>query len=306
MEKALLKSKQRGVILLSKSRARISVKTSIVLSIFCIGSFFLFGCSEKNSYKKDQNNTVIVFAAASLTNVVEELAERFYEKENISILISTGSSSTLARQIEQGSSADIYFSANKKWADYLLDLKILDPTSISVVAHNSLVLITPAGEEPYSLKEDKIINKKETLPAGILSSGRIALGDPDHVPAGIYGKEALVSLGVYSLIKDRIIPCASVRDALLLVEHKEADWGIVYKTDALSSEKVQIAGSFLEELHSPVRYFLGVVDHGEENDSCELFYDFCLSKEGRDIYEKFGFISIDSKKPPESSGGDLK
>lgn len=188
---------------------------------------------------------VRVFAAASLTDALSEIAQGFRPAP----VLSFAASSTLARQIEQGAPADMFVSADEAWMDHLAERKLIAPASRVRLLSNALVLIAPAAQ-PLQL----------TIGAGFplaqaLADGRLALADPEAVPAGRYARAALEHLGVWAAVEPRIVRAADVRGALRFVEQGEAAAGIVYRTDALAAgDRVQIVGAFPEGSHPAIVY----------------------------------------------------
>lgn len=228
---------------------------------------------------------VLVFAAASLTDALGE-AGRVYEKQSDDeINFSFASSSTLARQIANGAQADIYASANIKWMDYLQERdQILAATRVKLLA-NRLVLIAPVGSEIGS------VEVRDGFPiADMLGDSYLAMGNPAHVPAGIYGKQALESLGVWPAVEGKIARAANVRAALALVATGEAPLGVVYRTDALAEDDVKIVATFPQASHAPVVYPVAMTPASE---GARAFFDYLQSEEGDRIFKKYGFMPLD-------------
>lgn len=226
---------------------------------------------------------VTVFAAASTTNAVTDIGKLFAEKKMGEFTPSFASSSTLAKQIESGAPANVYISANKKWMDYLEEKKLIDSATRTDLLGNRIVLITPAGS-----KLDQVDISPHFDLAGLLADGKLAMGDPDHVPAGMYGKKALETLGVWQGIQDRVARAKDVRAALALVERGEAPLGVVYATDAAITDKVKVVGTFPENSHPPIVYPVALVA-GEESQAAKSFLEFLKTPESKDIFEKYGF-----------------
>ncbi len=147
---------------------------------------------------------------------------------------SFASSSTLARQIEAGAPADLFISADQKWMDYAVDKKAIDTATRQTLLGNSLVVVAPKASE----QKDFTIDSKTNW-TSLLNGGRLAVGDPEHVPAGIYAKEALQKLGAWDTLSPKLAPAEDVRGALALVERNEAPLGIVYGSDAVASKGVK-------------------------------------------------------------------
>ena len=223
----------------------------------------------------------LVFAAASLQEALNSAADAYAKAGHPRPRLAFAGSSTLARQIERGAPADLFLSADMAWMDYLDARKLLSPGTRTDFLSNRLVLIAPASQ-PF-----KADLTKTQWPAR-LGKGRLAMADPDAVPAGRYGKAALEKLGLWQRLAPRIARAESVRAALAYVERAEANAGIVYSTDAAASRKVVIAGTFPEALHPPIRYVLGILK-GHDTPESRAFRAFLLSDAGKAHFRKFGF-----------------
>jgi molybdate transport system substrate-binding protein len=226
---------------------------------------------------------ITVFAAASTTEAINEIAHRFQKGTGITVRVSVAGSSALARQIEYGAPADLFLSANSAWMDYLQERKLIDPASRIDLATNRLVLIAPASS-PVRLDLADGANL-----AGALQGGRFALPDPDHVPAGIYGKQALMALHLWRQVQSRIVPASNVRSALALVSRGEASLGVVYATDAAIQPEVRIIGTFPQESHSLITYPAAIVS-GRRRPASERLLDFMKGPVGREIFMRRGFL----------------
>ncbi|WP_404819607.1 molybdate ABC transporter substrate-binding protein [Vibrio nigripulchritudo] len=225
---------------------------------------------------------VRILAASSMTNVINELAKNYEEQTGLSIKPVFSSSSSLARQIVQGAPADLYLSANTKWADYVMNKLELAKDRKSDFAENRLVLVSPAN----SNIETAELDSKDWWQS-VLKSERIAIGNPNAVPAGIYAKEALQSLNVWDEVKNRLAQTNNVRVALALAERGEVPLAIVYQTDALQSDAVTKLMAFHSQLHRNITYPL--VNVSDSNDA-RLFQSYLLSDEGKAILTKYGFL----------------
>ncbi|MCB2148360.1 MAG: molybdate ABC transporter substrate-binding protein [Deltaproteobacteria bacterium] len=227
---------------------------------------------------------VVVFAAASTTNAVTEIGDLFAARKLGTVTTSFASSSTLAKQIASGAPADVYLSANKKWMDFLEEKNFIDKATRVDLLGNRIVLIAPSKSSIQALE----VNGKLDLAALLGSEGRLSMGDPDHVPAGMYGKKAMESLNLWDKVKDRLAPMKDVRAALVLVERAEAPLGQVYATDAAISNKVRVVGLFPLDSHPPIVYPVAAVAGGKIS-GAKLFLEFLRSQEARAIFEKYGF-----------------
>ncbi len=222
-----------------------------------------------------------VFAAASLTDAMTQAGKVYERKTGAQVRFSFASSSTLARQIDAGAPADLYASANEKWMDWLEKRGLVLAGSRTSPIANRLVLVAPENETPP--RGERI----ENLPALLGGEGRLAIGDPAHVPAGIYGKEALKSLGLWTALEPRLAAADNVRAALALVERGEAPYGIVYATDARIA-RVRVVEAFPDATHTPITYPFALLKDGNAKQAGE-FLAFLTSDEGLAIFERFGF-----------------
>ncbi|HAA75693.1 TPA: molybdate ABC transporter substrate-binding protein [Candidatus Latescibacteria bacterium] len=239
---------------------------------------FLALCTPANAERP-----VTVYAAASLAGVLEELADSA-RAQGIDLRISSGGSSTLARQIEMGAPADLYVSANTQWMDYLDRAGLIEPSTRMDLVGNGLVLIASQdGPDRISL------NRGFNIADAFL--GRVAIADPDHVPGGVYAKQALKRLGWWKRLQNRIAPAVDVRAALALVERGECEMGIVYATDARVSDSVRVAGRIRSDLHEPIVYPIAIV-HGKSGRRTRDALDLLASERSRQILRKHGFKDL--------------
>ncbi len=225
---------------------------------------------------------ITVYAAASLTDVIKTIATN-YESEHPASHIkpSFASSSTLARQIEAGAPADLYASADKQWMDYLQTRQLIDKSSRKELLGNSLVLIAP-------LEQARTVRMVKG-PAPDFS-GRLCMGDPEHVPAGIYGKQALQSLGWWSSLEKRVVGTEDVRTALAFVQRGECPLGVVYATDAAASDKVMIAGRFPADSHDAIVYPFALLPRASAE--ARDFYRYLQAPAARAVFAKAGFAVL--------------
>lgn len=220
---------------------------SHVTTVFHFGLMLFFGVHAPAAETDSEVKSLTVFAAASTTATMRVVAQAFEKAHAITVTCSFGSSSLLAKQIEQGAPADVFLAADQQWMDYLESRTAIDKSSRFDLLGNQLVIVAPRGNQVV------IIPEKGFAIASAFS-GRIALGDPSHVPAGVYAKEAFVSLGWWDALADRLAPATDVRAALKLVELGEVDVGVVYATDAKASTKVSVISTIPTNLHRPILY----------------------------------------------------
>jgi molybdate transport system substrate-binding protein len=226
---------------------------------------------------------VTVFAAASLTDAMKDISVKWAAAGHQPLTLSFGASSTLARQIEAGAPANAFASADEKWMDYLADKKLIADGTRKELLGNDLVLVVPANQPMHVT-----INKGFDLLGLLGPNGRLATGDPAHVPVGIYAEQALKALGMWDSVSPRLARTEDVRGALLLVERGEAPAGIVYATDAAVSKAVMVAGTFPADSHDPVSYPFAVVKSGDTAEARALL-TFLSSPPARAMFVQRGF-----------------
>jgi len=232
-----------------------------------------------------QSRDVVVFAAASLKNALDDVAARWQRDTGRKAVASYAASNTLIRQIELGAPADIFMSADLDWMDYGERHKLIRPETRVNLLGNRIVLVAP--------KDSTVAIKVENgfdLGAA-LAGGRLAMGNVDAVPAGKYGKAALEKLGAWDGVKDRIAQAESVRAALLLVSRGETPLGIVYETDAASDPGVRVIGTFPDGSHPPIIYPVAVTTDSRNPDAAE-FLKFLRSPAARPAFERQGFTVL--------------
>jgi len=227
---------------------------------------------------------ILVFAAASLTNVLDELSTAWEKTSGTHVKLSFAASSVLARQVEAGGKADAFISADQEWMDYLQQRTLIEKSTRRNLVGNRLVLIAPADSNVE-------IRIAPGFPlAAALGRGRLSTGDPDTVPVGRYARSALVSLGLWDDIQDRLVRADNVRSAMMFVSRGEAPLGIVYTTDALVDSKVRIVDTFPDNTHAPITYPAAAI-RGSRKGSVE-FLDYLASPSARDTWKKYGFLEL--------------
>jgi molybdate transport system substrate-binding protein len=232
-----------------------------------------------------QDQKLVIFAAASLKDALDEVNAAYQHEKGQETATSYAASPTLAKQIEAAAPADLFISADLDWMDYLAKRNLIRPESRASLLGNRLVLIAPV---------DSIVRLGigPNFPlAQALGNGRLAIADPNGVPAGRYGKAALESLGVWSSVADRLAPAENVRATLALVSRGEAPLGIVYQTDANADKAVKIVGTFPDNTYPPIIYPIAVVS-GSTNPGAPGYIAFLKSPTARPIFEKQGFTVL--------------
>lgn len=209
----------------------------------------VFAAAAIGGASRAEPRPVLVFAAASLKNALDAIAAEWRNESGKQATISYAASSTLAKQIENGAPADLFISADLEWMDYLQQRRLIDPKTRVNLLGNTLVLIVPrdSAARPTTIAPGFPL-------AALLGDGHLAMGEPNSVPAGRYGKAALTALGLWAAVAGHIAAAENVRAALLLVARGEAPLGIVYQTDAAAEPGVRILGVFPPESHQPIVY----------------------------------------------------
>lgn len=231
-----------------------------------------------------QVKPLTVFAASSMTDALNEIADAYAAAGHVKPAFSFAASSALARQIEQGARADMFISADEAWMDYLGERKLIAPATRVSFLSNKLVLVAPAGST-MALK----IGAGFIL-AGALNGGKLAMADPDSVPAGRYGRAALQSLGVWRAVEGSIARAENARAALRFVETGDAAAGVAYFTDALAAgNKVKLVGEFPVASYPRISYPMAAVTGGRP-DQAAAFATFLRSPTASAIFKRQGFI----------------
>src|SRR5436309_3639537 len=221
---------------------------------------------------------VVVFAAASLKNALDEANSLFLFENGSGAKVSYGASSALAKQIENGAPADVFISADNDWMDYLAERKLIMSDTREKFLGNKLVLVAPADS-----KVSLTIGPNFPLEQA-LGNGRLAIADPAAVPAGKYGKAALEKLGVWNSVTGKLAPAQDVRAALVLVSRGEAPLGIVYQTDAAADKNVKVIATFPEASHPPIVYPMAILA-GSTNGVTPVYVQYLLSPKVEPFFE---------------------
>ncbi|MFL6689265.1 MAG: molybdate ABC transporter substrate-binding protein [Alphaproteobacteria bacterium] len=224
---------------------------------------------------------VTVFAASSLTDALTEIGKSYQQKTGHTAAISFAASSVLARQIESSEGVDIFVSADPDWMDYLQKRGLIQPGTRHNLLASHLVLIAPADSK-ISLRIAPHFDV-----AGALAGGRLAVADPESVPAGKYAKASLTALGVWDRVAMHLVPAENVRVALAYVAHGEAPLGIVYTTDAIAEPKVRVIGTFPDNIHPSIVYPVALTK--EAKPLAHEFLAYVEGPEARAIFRKKGF-----------------
>lgn len=263
--------------------SRRALQFGVALSVF-VGAFA--GSVATFSKPAQAAEEIVVFAAASLKNALDDISTAWGKTTGNKASISFAGSSNLAKQIQQGAPADLFISANVNWMDTLQNDNLIDVTSRRALLRNRIVLVA------HGKTSEKIEIKKGFDLAGLLKDGKLAMAMVDSVPAGVYGKAALTSLEVWGSVASKVAQSDNVRAALALVARGEAPYGIVYSTDAAASDNVSVVGTFPESSHAPIIYPVAVVAESKKKPVATSFLEFLSSNEAKSIFEREGFAVI--------------
>lgn len=244
----------------------------------------LVGCAPRRS----AGQPLDLFAAASLREVLDAAAVEHRRRSGRIVQAAYAGSAQLARHIAQGAPADLFVSADETWMDWLDQRGLIETVARRRLAANRLVLITPVSGAAAGVN----LASPEAF-VQRLGDGRLAIAEAT-VPAGRYGRQALVHANLWALVKDRLAPTADVRGALALVAREEAPLGVVYATDARVEPKVRVAAVFSPDGHAPIRYPGAPVrraDGAGDPEGARAFLDFLAGPPGQALFRDFGFVS---------------
>lgn len=252
-------------------------KITFTVLIFC-----LFGILSSCSQEKEEPVPLTISAAASMSNALAELKELYEQDHPVQLLFNFSGSGALKQQIIQGAPVDIFISASKEHMDELVEKDMMLTNYHSSLVANSLVLITPKNEDGVQVTLSTLQNLN-----------KIAIGIPEVVPAGSYAKEALQNANIWNQVESKLIYTKDVSQVLTYVESKNVDAGLVYKTDALASKKVEMTENIDPSLHSPILYDYGVLKNTQNMKESKSFFDFLQSPAAQQVFEKYGFNVLD-------------
>ncbi len=245
----------------------------MAIVLLCFGS----SCGGSNS---GPGETVKVYAAAGTMKVMEEIAPIFTGETGYKADFEFASSGSLAKKIMAGAPCDFYISASRHWIDYLVEKKLLESRSIKTVAESELVCVVPENE-----------TRGGSTPGDLVRLRKIAVGDPAHVPAGAYARQALSCLGLWDTLslENKLVLTPTVIQALYLAERGEVDAAIVYLGDAKLSNRIEIAFSFPENSHQPIEFIGAVVSSSSSNPAARAFLDFLSTEHAEQVFIRYGF-----------------
>jgi molybdate transport system substrate-binding protein len=241
---------------------------------------------------RESAKSIQVFAAASATNAIGDVKQQFTAATGVEVRTSFGSSAALARQIANGAEADVFLSADTKWADDLAEKGLV--VRRRDLLGNRLVIVVP---------DDSKLNVKKPADLAATQIAHIAMGEPRSVPAGRYAKQALEKLELWDKLKAKVAAADDVRVALTYVETGAAEAGIVYATDAAIGKKVKVVAEIPESLTGPIRYQVALLKREKGFAAAESFYKFLYSKESLKVFRKHGFKTLADTDTEGKPGG---
>ncbi len=236
--------------------------------------------------KAQDQQFILVFAAASLKNALDEIAANWSKANKVEVKISYAASSALAKQIENAAPADMFFSADLDWMDYVEKKNLIKKSTRQNLLGNTLVLIATKADRN---QEIRIVPGFDLT--SLLGNGRLAMATVATVPAGKYGKAALEKLGVWKSVEGKVAEAENVRAALAFVSRGEAPYGIVYRTDAIAEKNVFIAGTFPAGTHEPIVYPVALLETSKNSNAAD-FQKALNSASARAIFVKHGFATL--------------
>lgn len=263
-------------------------KTIITCIIFLLIILFIFtSCTKDNRTETNEKISITVSAAASLTDVLQEVKEQFEATYPIEVSYNFAGSGTLAQQIERGAPVDLFISADEMHLQSLIEKQLLDETTKVDVTYNQLVLIT--GKNASA----KITSIDQLSPD---NAGQIAIGNPDTVPAGKYTQQLLSNMEKWDVLVNQFIFTKDVRQVLTYVETENVNVGFVYETDAIQSKLVNVIDSADPSLHDVIAYPAAVTVQSNHEQAAIQFIDYLLSDEAQSIFSAYGFTDKNGTK----------
>lgn len=255
-----------------------------IFGLLAVFILFVSACDSSESADESGDaealeGTITVSAAASLTDAMNDIAKIFTEKHpEVQVDYNFGGSGALQQQIIQGAPADIFFSASEEHFQTVIDAGYIDKENSAELLENELILITP--------EENDTVSSFDNLNA----AERIAVGTPESVPAGAYSEEELESMGVLEALEEKFVYTEDVRAVLNYVETGNVDAGLVYRTDAETSEGVEIADTVPKDNHEAITYPVGMINDSKNPEAAQKFYDFIQSEEALEVFKDYGFV----------------
>ncbi len=261
-------------------------KKYYITILIAIIAMILWGCGNSDpknrANSQDKKTTIILSVAASLSDAMKEIKDA-YNSDNpqVELLFNFGSSGALQQQIQQGAPVDIFISAASKQMDDLQERGLIEVDTRRNLLVNKLVLIASTDSNIANIKD-----------LGLDQVRRVAIGEPETVPAGRYAREALISLGLWDSLQPKLILAKDVREVLAFVETGNVEAGLVYQTDAKISNRVKIVSDVPVDAYSPIVYPVAIIANSRNKAAAAQFIEFISSEKGKEILEKYGFVPV--------------
>ena len=248
----------------------------VILVLICL---LTVGCSDQSD-DTSENIELTISAAASLKDAMDEIQKNYVQEHSgVTLKMNFGGSGSLMQQISQGAPVDLFLSAAEDKFLELVDEGVIDKKDSANLLGNELVLIVPAGKSDIASFKDLTKEKVD----------KISIGTPETVPAGKYAKESLGHLNMWKSAETKVVYAKDVRQVLSYVETGNVDAGIVYKTDALISDKVEIVAAADPSTYTPITYPIGIIKNSEHYEAASDFYSYLQSDAARQVFEQYGF-----------------
>ncbi|MEI0596706.1 molybdate ABC transporter substrate-binding protein [Brachyspira pilosicoli] len=255
-----------------------------IIFVFFLISYLFVSCNQSNNTQSNsENKEIYVLAAASLTDVLTELANNYKQETSTEIIFSFASSGALQAQIEASAPADIFFSAAQKQMNALEEKGLIDSETRKDLLENKVVLISPKNSN---------LNIKSFTDITNSNVKKLGLGEPKSVPVGQYSEEILSNLSILDIAKEKAVYGSDVRNVLDWVETAEVDCGIVYATDAKIAKNINIIAEAPEDTHKKVIYPISIVKSSQNKEEAKKFIEYISTDKSKEIFQNYGFTVV--------------
>lgn len=255
----------------------------IIFAFFLISYLFVSCNQSNNTQSNSENKEIYVLAAASLTDVLTELANNYKQETSTEIIFSFASSGALQAQIEASAPADIFFSAAQKQMNALEEKGLIDSETRKDLLENKVVLISPKNSN---------LNIKSFTDITNSNVKKLGLGEPKSVPVGQYSEEILSNLSILDIAKEKAVYGSDVRNVLDWVETAEVDCGIVYATDAKIAKNINIIAEAPEGTNKKVIYPISIIKSSQNKEEAKKFIYYISTDKSKEIFQNYGFTVV--------------
>lgn len=255
-----------------------------IIFVFFLISYLFVSCNQSNNTQSNsENKEIYVLAAASLTDVLTELANNYKKETSTEIIFSFASSGALQAQIEASAPANIFFSAAQKQMNALEEKGLIDSETRKDLLENKVVLISPKNSN---------LNIKSFTDITNSNVKKLGLGEPKSVPVGQYSEEILSNLSILDIAKEKAVYGSDVRNVLDWVETAEVDCGIVYATDAKIAKNINIIAEAPEGTHKKVIYPISIIKSSQNKEEAKKFIEYISTDKSKEIFQNYGFTVV--------------